>query len=137
MEKSHSHRPSQKQANKPFKSKHASKSKLKDVQKGRSEKSRTATAASSSLKPRQTNAMLSAAHNKVNRRNHAKQMQGKKHAALAEVGALFSRRGGDKVQRVIAVVPLTSDVNPLEMVQQLLQSVGVECQGEGAFRTGE
>lgn len=134
MEKQHSHRPSQKQANKPFKSKHASKSIIRDAKKGRTSSQKLA--ASTGVK-KATNASVEAAFKKANRKHHAKQMQGKKLAALAEVGALFNRKGSDRVQRVIAVVPLTSDVSALQIVEQLLEAVGVECRGDGGFRTGE
>lgn len=134
MDKPHSHRPSQKQANKPFKSKHASKSSVRDAAKGRVGKP---AVKQQTKKP--SNASVEAAFKKANRKHHAKQMQDKKQAALAEVGALFSRKGasGERVQRIIAVVPLTNDVSALELVEQLLGAVGVECQGEGGYRTGE
>lgn len=127
----HSHRPTQKQTNKPYKSKHSSKSALKDAAKGRTSRP--------SLKshPKTTNATLAASHSKLNRRNHAKQMQDKKRALLEDVGRIFSRKGADRVSRVVAVVPLTGDVSALEIVEQLLASVDVECVGEGAVRTGE
>ena len=128
----HSHRPTQKQTNKAFKSgHHSSKSSLKDAAKGRT--SRPSVKARSTT----TNANLAASHAKVNRRNHAKQMQGKKLAALEDVGRIFSRKGADRVSRVVAVVPLTGDLSALEIVEELLKSVDVECEGAGAVRTGE
>lgn len=129
---SHSHRPTQKQQNKPFKSKHSTKSSLKDAAKGRTHRP--------SLKshPKITNAMLSASHSKLNRRNHAKQILEKKKDQLEELGKLFTKRNGaERVSRVVAVVPLTKDVSALEIVEQLLAAVGVESVGTGAVRTGE
>lgn len=127
----HSHRPTQKQTNKSFKSKHASKGSIKDAAKGRTHRP--------SLKshPKITNAMLSASHSKINRRNHAKQILEKKKDKLEELGKLFSRKGAERVDRVVAVVPLTSDVEALDMVEQLLAAVDIECVGEGAVRMGE
>lgn len=129
----HSHRPTQKQTNKSFKSKHASKGSLKDASKGRTHRP------ANNLKshPKHTNAMISAANHRVNRKNHAKQMQAKKEAELESLARLFTRKGSDKVQRVVAVMPMTDDVDPEKVVQQLLESVGVECSGTGAVRTGE
>ena len=130
---SHSHRPStsSKQTNKSFKSKHASKGSLKDAAKGRTHRPALKAVGKT------TNAMVSAAHNKLNRRNHAKQMQKKKESALEEMGKLFGRKGIDKVSRIVAVVPMTGDVNALEIVEKLLEAVGVDCVGEGAVRTAE
>ncbi|KAL8280521.1 hypothetical protein RQP46_007169 [Phenoliferia psychrophenolica] len=129
----HSHRPTQKQTNKAFKSgHHSSKSSLKDAAKGR-----TSRPSERKSRPKTTNATLAASHSKLNRRNHAKQMQGKKLAALEDVGRIFSRKGADRVSRVVAVVPLTGDLSALQIVEQLLKSVDVECEGEGAVRTGD
>lgn len=127
----HSHRPTQKQTNKPYKSKHSSKSALKDLAKGRTHRP------SVKSNPKTTNAMISASNSRNNRRNHAKQMQAKKQDQLEEMGKLFARKGADRVSRVIAVVPLTDDVDALAIVEELLKAVGVECVGEGAVRTGE
>ncbi len=129
----HSHRPTQKQTNKSFKSKHASKGSLKDLSKGRTHR----PVQNIKSNPKQTNAMISAAHHKLNRRNHAKQLQAKKEAELETMAKLFMRKGQDKVARVVAVVPMTDDVDPAGMVSNLLGSVGVDCNGEGAVRTGE
>ncbi|KAK4700449.1 pre-rRNA-processing protein TSR1, partial [Phenoliferia sp. Uapishka_3] len=127
----HSHRPTQKQTNKPFKSKHTSKSALKDAAKGRTSRP------SIKSHPKTTNSTLAASNSKLNRRNHAKQMQDKKRALLEDVGRIFSRKGAERVSRVVAVVPLTGDVDALEIVEQLLASVNVDCVGEGATRTGD
>lgn len=128
---SHSHRPTQKQTNKSFKSKHASKGSLKDAAKGRTHRP--------ALKPssKSTNATVSAAHKKQNRRNQAKQLQEKKQAALEEVGKIFARKGADRVSRVVALVPLTADVDPAELAEQLMRGVGLQCVGAGAVRTAE
>jgi len=129
----HSHRPTQKQTNKSFKSKHASKGSLKDLSKGRTHRPLNNVKSN----PKHTNAMISAAHHKLNRRNHAKQLQLKKEAELESMAKLFTRKGTDKVSRVVAVIPMTDDVDPAEIVAQLLASVGVDCNGTGSVRTGE
>lgn len=93
--------------------------------------------AAGSQKHAKSNASLAASQKKVNRRHHAAQMKQKKIEALEDVTKLFNRKGAEKVQRVIAFVPLTDDVSAEDVVAQLLQSVGVEVQGEGGYRTGE
>lgn len=74
---------------------------------------------------------------KLNRRNSAKQWQKKKETSLVEMSKLFSRKGIDKVQRIVAVLPMTKDLVPEEMVKSLLKSVGVQMGGEGNVRIGE
>lgn len=131
---SHSHRPSLSQTNKKRKSRHASSRSIRDQQKGRMG---PLDPAAGSQKHAKSNASLAASQKKVNRRHHAAQMKQKKIEALEDVTKLFNRKGAEKVQRVIAVVPLTNDVSAEEVVEHLLQSVGVEVQGEGGYRTGE
>lgn len=81
--------------------------------------------------------MMSAAHHKVNRRNHAKQVQHNKRAELDEQSKLFTRKGQDKVQRVVAVVPLTNDVDALDLIEDLIGAVGLQLTGEGGYRSAE
>lgn len=128
----HSHRPTYK-TNKSFKSKHATSRSLKDAAKGRTHR----PSAEHKSHPKHTNAMISAAHHKINRRNHAKQMQLKKRAELDEQSKLFTRKGADKVQRVVAVVPLCDDIDALDIIQDLVGAVGIELTGEGGYRSAE
>jgi hypothetical protein len=65
-------------------------------------------------------------------------MQKIKEAKLEELGKLFSKKGSERVSRIVAVIPMTEDVNPLNMVEKMLQSVGIECVGETTgVRTAE
>lgn len=61
----------------------------------------------------------------------------KKKLEMEESGKLFSRKGNERVQRVVAVVPLTEDVKAETIVERLLEAVGVEMTGEGGYRNGE
>ena len=64
-------------------------------------------------------------------------MQLKKRAELDEHSKLFTRKGADKVQRVVAVVPLCDDIDALDIIQDLVGAVGVELTGEGGYRSAE
>ena len=74
---------------------------------------------------------------KVNRKNHAKQVLAKKKEMLEENKGIFvgKNKYGDKVQRVVAVVPMTEDVNAEEIVQQLAASIESECEGVEGYRS--
>ncbi|TDL26092.1 ribosome biogenesis protein tsr1 [Rickenella mellea] len=110
----HHHRPTLKQTNKAFKSKHATKSSIKEQAKGRA--------------PRQpvkaTPASASAAQLRANRKNAAKQVQLKKRQSLVSATRLFS--GVDGTPRIVAVVPLTLDANAKAAVSALAQSLDVD-----------
>lgn len=133
----HSHRAHQKQSNKPFKSKHSSKSQLKDQAKGRTHRPAVKDAASKS--ERQQSQKVQAKHLKVNRKHHAKQVLDKKRQVLEDQKGIFSgkNRQGDRVQRVVAVVPMTDDVDALATAQLLAESTGGQLSGEGAQRSLE
>ncbi|KAK1225651.1 ribosome biogenesis protein tsr1 [Marasmius sp. AFHP31] len=112
----HHHRPTLKQQNKRFKSKHATKSSLKEAAKGRvPRQSPKASAANQN----------SAAQLRLNRKNNAKQAQIKKRNALVSATRLFS--GVDGAPRIVAVVPLTSDVQASEAVKGLAGSLEVDA----------
>ncbi|KAH7340160.1 ribosome biogenesis protein tsr1 [Rhizoctonia solani] len=111
----HHHRPTLKQQNKPFKSKHASKGSLKAAAKGRvgnSPKSQSATS-------------VAIAQTKLNRKNAAKQNQIKKRAELADEGKIF--HGMNAAPRIIAVVPLCPDVSPQQTVLRIVKALGVDA----------
>ncbi|KAI0633223.1 ribosome biogenesis protein tsr1 [Trametes polyzona] len=110
-ETAHHHRPTLKQKNKPFKSKHATKSSLKEVAKGRTQRQ--------SPKARAT--QNAAAQLRTNRRNNAKQVQLKKRQSLVSATRIFS--GTDGAPRIVAVVPLTEDVNARDVTSRLAQSI--------------
>ena len=132
--KAHHHRPTQKQANKRFKSKHASKSSLRDQAKGRTHRP-------SAIKPghsaKVTNSIMSVAHHKSNRRNTAKQLKMAKLDQVDHLNDLFTRKGSHKVQRVVAVVPLTPDVEASDLVDGIAQALGVETFAEPGARSAE
>ncbi|SDA08058.1 BZ3501_MvSof-1269-A2-R1_Chr8-1g09495 [Microbotryum saponariae] len=126
----HHHRASLKQSNKSFKSKHSTKSALKDAAKGRTHRP---SSSSSSHKTGKTNANLSASQHKLNRRNHAKQVQDKKRHALDATAQLFV--GPDRAQRIVAVVPMSEDVDPLAIVELLAATINVEVHGQDGYRS--
>ncbi|KAG6820822.1 hypothetical protein H0H93_011116 [Arthromyces matolae] len=113
-----------KQQNKRFKSKHATKSSLKDAAKGR--------VARSSLKSSTTNA---SAQTRLDRRNNAKQAQVKKRSALISATRVFS--GVDGAPRIVAIIPLCPDVDPKTVVSSLAESLDVsadDCPQSGLWK---
>ncbi|TIB37089.1 hypothetical protein E3P84_00535 [Wallemia ichthyophaga] len=123
----HSHRPTLKQSNKKFKSKNSTKRSTKNVNKGRIDSKQSSSKTSSS------NNQL----NKQQRRNHAKQIQSNKRESVLQGKRLFEGRFA--APRIILVLSLTEDVNGLNVVKSLLESVGendsaLEYQGFGIFR---
>ncbi|OSD06969.1 ribosome biogenesis protein tsr1 [Trametes coccinea BRFM310] len=111
-EGAHHHRPTLKQKNKPFKSKHATKGALKEVAKGRTQRQ------SPKAKP---SASTAAAQLRTNRRNNAKQVQLKKRQSLVSATRIFS--GIDGAPRIVAIVPLTEDVKAHDVSERLAQSI--------------
>ncbi|PCH36063.1 ribosome biogenesis protein tsr1 [Wolfiporia cocos MD-104 SS10] len=107
----HHHRPTLKQSNKPYKSRHATKSALKEASKGR-------TARQS---PQNTSTGSAAAQLRVNRRLHAKQIRDNKRQALVSATRIFN--GVDGVPRIVAIVPLTEDVSARNVATALAQSL--------------
>ncbi|KAI0663427.1 ribosome biogenesis protein tsr1 [Cubamyces menziesii] len=110
-ESAHHHRPTLKQKNKPFKSKHATKSSLKEVAKGRTQRQSPKARASANA----------AAQLRTNRRNSAKQAQLKKRQSLVSATRIFS--GTDGAPRIVAIVPLTDDVKASDVSERLAQSI--------------
>ncbi|GAA5952177.1 hypothetical protein JCM21900_006931 [Sporobolomyces salmonicolor] len=133
----HSHRAHGKQTNKSFKSKHASKSSLRDQAKGRTHRPANKDSATRAVKA--ASASVQAKNLKVNRKNHAKQVLTKKRELLEESKGIFSGKGknGEKVQRVVAVVPMTDDVQAELVVQLLAESVGSSAEGVEGYRSVE
>ncbi|KAF5355442.1 hypothetical protein D9758_006394 [Tetrapyrgos nigripes] len=115
VETVHRHRPTLKQQNKPFKSKHATKSSLRDASKGRvPRQSPKATATNQN----------SAAQLRHNRRNTSKQVQAKKRSAIVSATRLFN--GVDGAPRIVAVVPLCEDISAAKAIATLAESLDVE-----------
>ncbi|KAG5735720.1 hypothetical protein E4T56_gene15081, partial [Termitomyces sp. T112] len=104
VETQHHHRPTLKQTNKRYKSKHATKSALKDAAKGRIAR----------ISPKASTTTNASAQTRLNRRNNAKQAQAKKRNALVSATRVFS--GVDGAPRIIAVIPLCPDVDPKAIV---------------------
>lgn len=124
----HTHRPTLKQANKPFKSGHASKGAQKRAAKGKSE----TEAVPRSHKSNPLRAAGSAEGSRSNRRNEAKQASRQKRAEILESTRIFGgsglrgeqragahgpRRAG--APRICAVVTLTPDGDAWDVVRAL------------------
>ncbi|EIN07032.1 ribosome biogenesis protein tsr1 [Punctularia strigosozonata HHB-11173 SS5] len=122
MVEAHHHRPTLKQQNKPYKSKHATKSALKEASKGRI----------SRQSPKASNGQNTASQTRLNRRNNAKQIQVKKRQAIVSATRLFS--GPDGVPRIIAVIPLAEDVSARHVSSAL--ATGLESETDGCPETG-
>ena len=106
----HSHKAHGKQTNKSFKSKHASKSSLRDQAKGRTH--RPAVKGEASKATKQASQKVQAKHLKVNRKHHAKQVL-------------------DKQRRIV------EDASSLDLVELLAQSIGGELSGVEGYRSLE
>ncbi|KAH9942361.1 ribosome biogenesis protein tsr1 [Epithele typhae] len=111
----HHHRPTLKQVisqkNKAFKSKHASKGSLKEAAKGRIRRD----------SPKANIASHAAAQLRTNRRNSAKQVQLKKRQTIVSATRIFS--GIDGAPRIVAVIPLTEDVNTRDITAKLAEAI--------------
>ncbi|KAK3713773.1 ribosome biogenesis protein tsr1 [Vermiconidia calcicola] len=110
----HHHRSTTKVSNKAFKTRHTSKSALKDRAKGKVESFEKG----SRKTPHQQ--IMS----KLDRRNHAKQIRTNKSVERAKEESVFNGRDG--APRIVAIVPLCEDVKGSEVVKQLNSSVDVE-----------
>lgn len=108
------HRSTTKGNNKPFKTRHASKSALKDKEKGRVE----------SLEKGSRKTPHQQVTSKIDRRNHAKQVRNNKLAARHDEQSVFVGRDG--APRIVAVVPLCGDIDSTTTVKQLNESVDIE-----------
>lgn len=113
----HHHRSSLKQSNKPFKSRHASKSHLKKQNKGRVERSNITTTGRNAHKA-----------SKADRKNKAKMDQLKKRETVVKSNRLFGGKNG--AAKVVAIVPLCPDSNPLAIVENLFTASGQTFTGK-------
>ncbi|TKA68240.1 hypothetical protein B0A55_10030 [Friedmanniomyces simplex] len=114
----HHHRSTTKASNKPFKTRHASKSALKERSKGKVEQFER-----SARKTLHQQVM-----SKIDRRNHARQLRQNKLGERREGGSVFA--GKDGAPRVVAVVALCGDVKSEEVISQMNGSVDVEESGQ-------
>lgn len=76
-----------------------------------------------------------AAQSRLNRRNQSKQVQAAKRQALISATRLFN--GADGAPRIVAVVPLSADVNAKNVASALSESLDVsgdECPDSGLWR---
>jgi len=112
----HHHRSTTKVSNKAFKTKHASKSALKEQSKGKVESFERG----SRRTPHQQ------VMSKIDRRNHAKQIRTNKLAERAKQESVFSGRDG--APRIVALIPLCEDVNPRDVATELNISVEVDAE---------
>ncbi|KAJ7497776.1 ribosome biogenesis protein tsr1 [Mycena latifolia] len=125
MGDTHHHRPTLKQQNKSFKSKHATKSALKEAAKGRIPRA----------SPKASVGSKNAAQTRLNRRNNAKQAQTIKRNALVSATRLFN--GVDGAPRIVAVIPLTPDISARGAVSSLAEALDVpadDCPDHGLWR---
>ncbi|KAL8649106.1 MAG: hypothetical protein Q9226_005713 [Calogaya cf. arnoldii] len=107
---SHHHRSTTKIPQKPFKSRHATKSYIKELTKGKVERDR-----GSRKTPHQQ------VMSKIDRRNQAKQIRQIKHQENVKSTSVFT--GHDGAPRVIAVLPLGEDCDAAAAIQKLHRSV--------------
>ncbi|KAF2748943.1 DUF663-domain-containing protein [Sporormia fimetaria CBS 119925] len=110
----HHHRSTTKQDQKRFKSRHATKSSLRDASKGKVE----AFEKGSRKTPHQQ------VMSKFDRRNRAKQLRLNKDQDHAKATNVFN--GKDGAPRIVAVVPLCSDVSSAAAVRALNSSLDIE-----------
>lgn len=118
----HHHRSTSKIPHKPFKSRHASKGLLKKLSKGKVEDR------SSRKTPHQQ------VMSKIDRRNQARQLKQLKHQDNLKASSVFSGQHG--APRVVAVVSLCTDTDPLTAVWKLSQddSEKEDMPSKGPFR---
>ncbi|RKP25100.1 hypothetical protein SYNPS1DRAFT_33053 [Syncephalis pseudoplumigaleata] len=98
------HRPTLKQTNKPFKSRHATKGQMRDKAKGRVQRQSIKGA---TLRKQ----------SRLDRRNAAKLEQKKKRETLVAITRLFT--GRNAVPKIVCIIPLCKDNDVLQFVRQL------------------
>ena len=118
----HHHRNTTKVSHKPFKSRHATKSFIKELAKGKLEKIERGSR-------KTTNQQVMS---KFDRRNQARQIKQTKHAENVKVTSVFAGQNG--APRVIAVVPLCEDVDAKGAIEKLNAAIGAEAPHEGDSR---
>ncbi|MCJ1453564.1 hypothetical protein MMC28_003911 [Mycoblastus sanguinarius] len=116
---SHHHRNTTKVSHKPFKSRHATKSLIKELAKGKVENTGWKE---SSRKPLSQKTM-----NKRERRNQAHQLRQMKEEKNAQSSSIFAGHNG--APRIVAVVPLCEDLDAVAAIQKLNKAVDAETIG--------
>ena len=111
----HHHRSTTKISHKPFKSRHATKSLIRDLAKGKTE----GTEARTKRKTPHQQVM-----SKFDRKNQARQIRQIKHEKNAKSSSIFAGQNG--APKIIAVVPLCEDVDAVAAIQKLNQAVDAE-----------
>ncbi|RAK96259.1 small subunit rRNA maturation protein TSR1 [Aspergillus ibericus CBS 121593] len=112
----HHHRSTTKSSNKPYKTRHATKSALKDKAKGKVERQERGTRKT----PHQQ------LKSKLDRRNQARQKQQLKHQEKAQSVSIFTGQNG--APRHVAVVPLSVDIDVAAIIKALNESVDVSAE---------
>lgn len=110
----HHHRNTTKVSHKPFKSRHATKSFIKELAKGKTD--------ADPKKGRKTPHQQ--VMSKFDRRNQARQIRQTKHQENVKATSLFSGQNG--APRVVAVVPLCSDTDAKSAIERLNEGVDAE-----------
>lgn len=118
-----SHRPTLKKGHKPFKSRHASKNSLKAQNKGKIEKD---SSSSDKVKKATGNGKPGSKQAKMNRKNTANQLKHKKIAEVVENRKFFDGRQG--APKIVALIPLTDDCDPVSIINSVNKSVDIEAE---------
>ncbi|KAJ1960028.1 ribosome biogenesis protein tsr1 [Dipsacomyces acuminosporus] len=107
------HRASLKQKHKPFKRRHATKNALRDKAKGRTQRAAV-------------KGKVMRKHTRIDRRNAVKNEQRKKREQIVMSTRIFS--GRHRAPKIVAVIPLCSDVRVSDIVRSLYESVDEQYQ---------
>lgn len=111
----HHHQNTTKVSHKPFKSRHATKSLIRDLAKGKIE----GTEAKANRKTPHQQVM-----SKFDRKNQARQIRQTKHQQNVKSSSVFAGQNG--APRIIAIVPLCEDMDIVAAIQKLNQAVDAE-----------
>ena len=109
------HRRSSQNTHKPFKSKHATKSLLRELSKGKIENKYT----KGTRKTPHQQVM-----SKFDRKNHAKQIRKIKQEQNERMTSVFA--GANGAPRIVAIIPLSSDVNLSGVVEKLMEAADAD-----------
>ncbi|KAI5292899.1 hypothetical protein KEM52_005983 [Ascosphaera acerosa] len=146
----HHHRSTTKQSHKPFKSKHASKGAIKDLNKGEQRGVESEQYDTPGLRALTTRILAGKVERsergsrktphqqlqtKLDRRNQAKQKQRLKHKGRSEAASIFA--GVNGAPRQVAVIPLAEGVDTRAAVRSLNESVDVQTGDQDAVATAE
>ncbi|WWD22043.1 hypothetical protein CI109_106531 [Kwoniella shandongensis] len=116
MVSDHRHRPTLKQANKSFKSKHASKGSLKAAAKGKM---------AGSSHPGKGGKNVSGSSKKARLNANAQKRDLKRKTVVEDVKFFSTSSGGSSVPRIVSIVPLIPSLSPRTFIAKLLPSLGL------------